>query len=126
MVVSGRVTRNAERSPMLRIVARSFAIIVASVALSSLLLRCWFYCKTDPEYAAGYSRNGFGRVELGMQQDAVRGLLGEPLAVSKGDDIEVWIYSRQGARKTANYFGRYVRFGPDRLVASVEREFYID
>jgi len=77
-------------------------------------------------YAPSYSEEGFKRVRAGMTEQAVRGLIGEPLRrwSVKPENQEVWSYS-SGARD-ASYWQRLVIFDGTGHVARSRREYNAD
>lgn len=69
-------------------------------------------------YASSYTEEKFNNVELGMTQEQVLSLIGEPL--KKLDDT--WFYTLSG-KSDRNYFSRIVKFDHNEKVMGV-RKFY--
>lgn len=96
------------------------------------------YGNLDTEYAEGYSHSGFDAIKPGMTMDQVKTLIGEPFYTSDVRDLktnkeskfynisEIWVYSRQGKIKTANFFVRIVHFDEEGRVVRTEKDIYVD
>jgi hypothetical protein len=83
----------------------------------------------DTVYAPGYSDGAFRRLRIGMSEQEVAGLLGEPLEKYDTDPdlhggfLRGWKYARSA--NDQSYRVRCVRFREGR-VADVISEFYLD
>ncbi len=88
-----------------------------------------FYGNFDTVYAHRYSHSNFNNIVYGMTKKEVTDLIGEPISSSQllNDEAkEVWVFSKQGEDKKANYFERFVYFDESGKVHRVEKSLYID
>ena len=120
-------------------IKKTFNYIVWSIAIVALIIivvtLIFIYGNLDTLYASGYSHSGFNAIKVGMKKDEVENLIGIPLHIStvnnenlatESSSKEIWIYSKQGKNKKANFLGRFVEFDGNELVLKTTKELYID
>ena len=83
------------------------------------------------DYAPGYSEAKYRRIHVGMREDEVRSVMGEPLRKYINRGVEVWAYSlprykdKDGIWGDCNHTVRSFFFKYGRVI-EIYHEFYID
>lgn len=72
-------------------------------------------------YAPSYTESEFSKIEIGMSQDQVLSLIGEPL--KKLDSH--WFYT-QRKKSDSNYWSRVVEFDSDKRVIRISKFYNVD
>ncbi len=92
---------------------------------SEATYRSLFFLLEDTIWSHGFSEDRFSKLRIGMNEQQVRSLLGEPLRKTCGENSCEWVYSWQ---KTGNssFDRRDVIFNVDGHVVRIRHEFYID
>ncbi|MGK5094696.1 outer membrane protein assembly factor BamE [Deltaproteobacteria bacterium TL4] len=93
--------------------------------LGNALTRTFMYLWEDTKWASGLSEDTFAKIRLGMSQDEVLKLLGEPLRKTCDSSGCEWVYTWQ---KTGvdDFDRRDVIFNQIGTVESTRHEFYVD
>jgi hypothetical protein len=100
------------------------AFVLGSVACLAVLAGLLF-SSFDTEYAAGLTRASWGKVQLGMSEQQVKALIGEPLEVDTyADSGERFLrYSRS---PSSTHYWRYWIVVQDDRVVQKKKEIYWD
>ena len=77
--------------------------------------------KTDTSWAKDYSESNFNKVKIGMTQDEVRKIMGEPVRSANGD---YWGYTESPS--STHYHQRGFVFSPSGSVTQIVKGFYFD
>jgi outer membrane protein assembly factor BamE (lipoprotein component of BamABCDE complex) len=75
----------------------------------------------DTDWAAGYSEAKFSKINLGMTQDEVRKIMGEPIWMP---NTNYWGYT--WSPSSTHYHQRGVEFSPSGRVTHIVKGFYFD
>ena len=80
----------------------------------------------DTEYAPGFKERSFQTLEMGISQDEVKRIIGDPLFTKTFPDGRVyWYYSRHG-KTSKSFFTRILVFREDGRLIARHTEFYLD
>ena len=81
--------------------------------------------KTDTEYSPNYTDKDFAKIQTGMTENEVKGLIGKPFVAWKYDGKIIYEYSRSPG--DTNYRMRQIHFSQKtKNVVEVKTEFYAD
>jgi outer membrane protein assembly factor BamE (lipoprotein component of BamABCDE complex) len=94
---------------------------VRHYTLSDSLCSCLFAFQMDTKWAAGYSERNFSKVRVGMSQDEVRRIMGEPIWNPNPD---YWGYTESPS--STHYHQRGFVFSPSGKVTQIVKGFYFD
>jgi len=84
--------------------------LVSFVIFLSLAFGVFVYSNIDTEYAPGYSEEIFSSINAGDYSNVILQRIGSPIEQIKTETEDIWIYSRQGKNKKANYYERFILF----------------
>ena len=112
-------------------------ILVSSLALLTLvgwwLLfhgedYCWWWPDIDTQFASGFDRAGWERINVGMSERDVVSLIGEPYFKESQSEGQTWYYSKDGA---LGHFGDKAWFSyevlfTDKCVVGKRKQIYCD
>lgn len=114
----------------LSFVAVAFVFLIGAMFFYCGVIEEYFplYPAIDTNFASGFSETAFGNVEIGMGEEEVRTMLGEPLWTQKSKDGTIkWWYSGDGKSRWGDFawLGRSLMI-KDGTVSSIERRVYYD
>lgn len=104
-------------------------IAVVVLSFGYLLLPenyCFFYPSIDTRYAANFSEQRFAEVRVGMTQEEVITLLGEPFGGLAANSSTRWAYTQDGkcTWKDWAWLGREIVFVRGRVTEKIARVYY--
>jgi outer membrane protein assembly factor BamE (lipoprotein component of BamABCDE complex) len=104
-------------------------VVVVVLPLGYLLLPetyCFFYPSIDTRYTEGFTESKFAAIRVGMTQEEVVKLLGEPFDGASARASSRWAYTQDGkcTWKDWAWLGREIVFAKGRVVEIVARVYY--